>query len=110
MTNENSKSQHSNTWLKICLAMIAFFFQFIAIGIIFNPQPNEFIKIRTTSFLTKICIILIACLFTEYIDKRKLDFLGIKFEKFRSQKLFGIGCLIVLIQLIFIDTCAYLFI
>ena len=109
MKNEDSKPQHGNAWSKIILAMIAFFFQFIVIGITFNPHPNEFIKIRIASFLTKICIIIIACLFTKYIDKRRFDFLGIKFEKFRSLKLFGTGCLIVLIQLIFIDTCAYLF-
>lgn len=109
MNSKNPKSLCNNTWLKIVLVMIAFFVQFIAIGIIFHPHQDEFIKTRIASFLTKICMIIIACVFTKYIDKRNLDFLGIKFEKSRSLKLFGIGCFIVLIQLILIDGCAYFF-
>lgn len=109
MNNESSKSLRNNTWLKIVLVIAAFFIQFIGIGIIFNPHQGEFIKIRIASFLTKICMIIIACIFAKYVDKRNLDFLGIKFERSRSLKLFGIGCLIVLVQLILIDSCAYFF-
>lgn len=112
MNNKNNKTTkplRNNTWLKILLAMIAFFVQFIFIGIVINPKQGEFNKIRIASLLTKICMIIIACILTKYIDKRNIDFLGIKFEKSRSLKLFGTGCLIVLVQLILIDGCAYLF-
>lgn len=87
----------------------SFFIQFISIAIIFNPSEYEYIKIRIASFFTKIAIIIIAFLFTKYIDNRNLSFLGIKFKKRKSIKLFGIGCLIVLCQLIVIDTIAYSF-
>lgn len=103
------KQLKDRIWLKIFLSILAFFIQFIAIGITFNPSSDQYFKIRAASFLTKIATIIIACIFTKCIDKRDFSFLGIKYEKNRSIKLFGIGCLISLLMLIFIDTTAYLF-
>lgn len=109
MTEYKHKSLNDKIWTKIILAVAAFFVQFIIIGIIFSPSEDEYIKIRIASFLTKIGTIIIAVLFTKYIDKKSLSFLGIKFEKNKSIKLFGIGCLISLCMLTFIDIIAYYF-
>ena len=105
-THEN-RTLNDMMWLKIILILAAFFIQFVTIAIIFNPSSDEYIKMRIANFLIKIIIIITTFVFTKYIDKRKLSFLGIKFEKNRSIKLFGIGCIIVLCQLTIIDTITY---
>lgn len=100
--------KHDKVWIKIISAEAAFVIAFVVIAIIFNPSPGEFLKIRTANFMTKKAMILIACIFTKYIDKRKLSFLGLDFEKDRSIRIFFIGCLIAAVQMLFIDSAAYI--
>ena len=107
MVKTHSIQPKDKTGLKIFLSILAFFVSFIVIALTLRPEQNEFVKLRIANLLTKFYIIIIAFIFTKYIDKRDSDFLGIKFEKYRSLKLLLSGCLIVSLQLFFIDTCSY---
>lgn len=100
--NINNKSKKElNIWLKILLIMICIILGTILIALIFNPHEGDFINIRISSILVKILAIIIVLLFTKYIDKKTTGFLGLKFFK-NSPKLFFIGCIIALVQFVFV--------
>lgn len=107
--NINRKTKKElNIWLKILLIMMCIILGTILIALIFNPHEGDFINIRIASILVKIIAIVTVIIFTKYIDKKALTFLGLKDVKSNS-KLLMIGCIITLVQFIFVITIGLVF-
>lgn len=100
--NNNCKSKKElNMWLRIVLIMLSLILGVVVIALIFNPHEGDFVKIRIASIMSKIIAIIIVYTFTIYIDKKAIDFLGIKWKE-NSFKLCLIGCFIALLQFLFV--------
>lgn len=86
-----------NVWLRIVLIFIAYIVVFIGTAIIFNAHDGEFWKIRIASIAIKIFMCITVILFTIFVDKKQIEFLGISLRK-NSFKLFWIGSLIAVME------------
>lgn len=86
-----------NVWLKIILIFITYIAVYIGTAIIFNAHDGEFWKIRIASSTLKIFMCITVILFTIYVDKKQIEFLGISWRK-DSAKLFWIGALIAAME------------
>jgi uncharacterized protein len=96
LRNKLKNKKELNVWLRIVFIFIAYIVVFIGTAIIFNAHDGEFWKIRIASTAIKVFMCITVILFTIYVDKKQIEFLGISWRK-DSYKMFWIGSLIAAI-------------